>query len=73
MNPGSERFEVANGTLRRNGLPLLLPKGLVLRALLRSGWRGVDGALTDEVAQRLVEEGPFHPLFKESHGNGQVA
>ena len=73
MNPVIERFEVANGTLRRNDLPLLLPKGLVFRALLRSGWRGVDGALSEEVAHRLVEEGPFHVLFKESRGNGKVA
>ncbi len=73
MNPVIERFEVANGTVRRNGLPLLLPKGLVFRALLRSGWRGVDGALPEEVAHRLVEEGPFHVLFSESRENGRVA
>jgi len=73
MNPGNERFEVAKGTLRRNGLPLLLPKGLVLRVLAQSGWRGLDGALPGEVARRLVAEGPFHELFQESHGNGKVA
>jgi len=64
MNPVIERFEVADGTLRRNGLPLLLPKGLVYRSLLRSGWRGVDGVLPEAVAQHLVEEGPFHVLFQ---------
>jgi predicted DNA-binding transcriptional regulator len=73
MNPVIERFEVANGTLRRNGLPMLLRKGLVFRALVRSGWRGVDGPLPEEVAHRLVEEGPFHELFEKSRGNGKVA
>jgi len=73
MNPAIERFEVAEGTLRRNGLPLLLPKGLVFRALLQSGWRGNDGTLPKEVAHRLVEEGPFHTLFAESPGTGKVA
>ncbi|HEV3027781.1 MAG TPA: hypothetical protein VG457_09425 [Planctomycetota bacterium] len=73
MNQEIERMEVADGTLRRNGLPLLLPKGLVFRALLRSGWKGVDGALPEGVAHRLVEEGPFHELFRETRGNGKVA
>ena len=73
MNPVIERFEVANGILRRNGLPMHLPKGLVFRALLRSGWKGVDGALPEEVAHRLVEEGPFHVLFQDSRGSGKVA
>jgi hypothetical protein len=73
MNPVLERFEVANGTLRRNGLSMLLPKGLVFRALLRAGWKGTDGTLPEVVARHLVEEGPFHVLFQESHGNGKVA
>ena len=73
MNPLIKRFEVANGTLRRNGLPIGLPKGLVFRALLRAGWRGMDGTLPEEVASHLVEEGPFHVLFSESRGNGKVA
>jgi hypothetical protein len=73
MNPVIEQFEVANGTLRRNGLSMLLPKGLVFRVLLRAGWRGTDGTLSEEVARHLVEEGPFHVLFQESRGNGKVA
>ena len=73
MNPVTQKFEVENGTLHRDGLPLLLPKGLVFRALLRSGWRGADGALPEDVAHRLVEEGPFHVLFQESRGTGKVA
>jgi hypothetical protein len=73
MNPVIERFEVANGTLRRNGLPLFLPKGLVFRALMRSGWKGADGALPEEVAHRLVEEGPFHPLFGSRPESAEVA
>jgi hypothetical protein len=73
MNSVMERFEVTNGILRRNGLALALPKGLVFRALLRSGWRGADGTLPEEVARHLVEEGPFHLLFGESRGNGKVA
>jgi hypothetical protein len=73
MNPVLERFEVANGTLRRNGLSMLLPKGLVFRALLRAGWKGTDGTLPEGVAQHLVEEGPFHVLFQETSGNGKVA
>jgi hypothetical protein len=73
MNPVTQQFEVVNGTLRRNGLPLLLPRGLVLRALAQSGWRGVDGALPEEVAHRLAEKGPFHVLFQEARGNGKVA
>jgi len=66
MNPVIERFEMANGTLRRNGIVLLLPKGLVLRTLLRAGWKGTDGTLPDEVVRHLVEEGPFHVLFQAS-------
>lgn len=73
MNPVLERFDMANGTLRRNGLPLPLPKGLVLRALLRAGWRGTDGTLPEEVACHLVGDGPFHVLFQETRGNGKVA
>ena len=73
MNPVIERFEMANGSLRRNGLPVLLPKGLVFRALLRAGWKGTDGTLPEGVARHLVEEGPFHMLFQESRGNGKVA
>ena len=73
MNPVIERFEVANGILRRNDLALALPKGLVFRALLRAGWKGTNGTLPEEVAHHLVEEGPFHLLFGESHGNGKVA
>jgi hypothetical protein len=73
MNPVIERLEVASGALRRNGLPILLPKGLVFRALLRAGWKGTDGTLPAEVARHLVEDGPFHVLFQESQGNGKVA
>ena len=73
MNPVIERFEVANGILRRNGLALALPKGLVFRALLRAGWKGTNGTLPEEVAHQLVEEGPFHLLFGESRGHGKVA
>lgn len=73
MKPLNERFEVTGGTLRRNGLAVGLPRGLVLRALVQSGWRGLDGALSDEVAQHLVEEGPFHLLFGGSRGSGKVA
>jgi hypothetical protein len=73
MNPVMERFDVADGTLRRNGLPMILPKGLVFQTLLRAGWKGTDGTLPEEVARHLVEEGPFHGLFQESRGNGKVA
>jgi len=70
MNPVIEQFDVANGILRRNGLALALPKGLVFRALLRAGWKGTNGMLPQEVAHHLVEEGPFHLLFGESLGHG---
>jgi hypothetical protein len=73
MNPVVERFEMANGILRRNDLALALPKGLILRALLRAGWRGTDGTLPEEVARHLVDEGPFHLLFGGSRGSGKVA
>jgi hypothetical protein len=72
-NVMNENFEVADGLLRRDGLPLLLPKGLVYRALLRAGWKGTNGTLPEEVAHHLVEEGPFHLLFGESRGHGKVA
>ena len=68
MNPVIEKFEVANGSLRRNGLPVLLPKGLVFRALAQAGWRGTDGKLPEDVARHLIESGPFHTLF-----SGKVA
>jgi len=73
MNPGMERFDVLNGILRRNGLPMILPKGLVFQTLLRAGWKGTDGTLPEEVARYLVERGPFHVLFQESRGNGKIA
>jgi len=63
MKPETENFEVANGTLRRDGLPIALPKGLVFRSLVRSGWKGLDGALPADVARHLVQDGPFHMLF----------
>ena len=68
MNPVIERFEVETGVLRHNGLPVLLPKGLIYRALAQAGWRGTDGLLTADVARRLLESGPFHTLF-----SGKVA
>jgi hypothetical protein len=68
MKTLTQRFEVAGGTLRRNGLALALPKGLVLRVLAQAGWRGTDGTLSDDVARHLVEEGPFHSLFRGSQG-----
>ena len=73
MNAMTQRFEVAGGTLSRDGQPVVLPKGLVFRALLRAGWKGTDGSLPEEVARHLVEEGPFHMLFQESRANGKVA
>lgn len=73
MNPMTQPFEIAQGVLRRSGLPLLLPKGLVLRALIRAGWKGTDGTLPEEVARHLVDEGPFHLLFQESRGDGKAA
>jgi len=73
MNSVMERFERASGTLRRNGLPLPLPKGLVFRALLRAGWMGADGTLPHQLTIHLVGKSPFHGLFPESRRTGNVA
>jgi hypothetical protein len=66
MKTLTQKFEMAGGTLCRNGLAFTLPKGLVMRLLVQAGWRGTDGTLPDDVAHHLVEEGPFHTLFQGS-------
>jgi len=73
MRTPNERYEVTSGVLRINDLPLLLPKGFVYRTLLRAGWKGAEGLLSDEVVERLVGSGPLHALFQNAAHNARPA
>lgn len=46
--------EVKQGLLIVNGRELPLRKGLVLRALLKAGWHGTDGILSELLQARLL-------------------
>ena len=47
------RYEIVNGGLRRDGHPILVPKGLLYLALARAGWKGEDGPLSADFVRRL--------------------
>jgi len=51
-------YEVNRGELRVNGAALPLRRGLILLALVRAGWRGTDGVLSEEFARRLALADP---------------
>ncbi len=48
-------YEVKDGRLLVNGEPVPLRRGQVSVALLRAGWKGVDGPLPPEIVRKIVE------------------
>ena len=57
------QYEVKEGRLYIDELPLPLGRGLVILALLKAGWNGVDGVLPLEVIARLPIVDPRVSLF----------
>ena len=51
-------YEVHDGLLYFQGAPLPLPKGLILRALAKAGWKGAEGMLDPELGRRLLAADP---------------
>lgn len=51
-------YEVRDGRLIVDGTLLPLGKGQILLALLKAGWKGVEGLLSADLAQRLLLADP---------------
>ncbi len=51
--PQDSGYDILDGVLRCDGIPVFVPKGLLYVALARAGWRGVDGPLSLEMVRRL--------------------
>jgi hypothetical protein len=47
------KFEIVEGTLRIDGRPSGIPKGLLFVLLARAGWSGEDGPIPFEMIVRL--------------------
>jgi len=54
MNPDA-RYELKGGTLFVNGESVPLRKGLIYAALARAGWNGVEGPVSRELFEKVVE------------------
>jgi hypothetical protein len=54
MNPDA-RYEVKGGTLFVNGESVPLRKGLIYAALARAGWNGIEGPLSQELFEKVVD------------------
>ena len=48
-------YEVKGGTLFVNGESVPLRKGIIYTALARAGWNGVDGPVSRELFEKVVE------------------
>jgi hypothetical protein len=48
-------YEVKGGMLFVNGESVPLRKGLIYAALARAGWKGVDGPVSRELFDKVVE------------------
>jgi hypothetical protein len=48
-------YEVKSGTLFVNGESVPLRKGLIYAALARAGWKGIDGPITRELFEKVIE------------------
>jgi hypothetical protein len=59
--PQESGYEIFRGSLRHEGRPVLVPRGLLYVALARAGWRGEDGPLSVELVQRLRLADPRLP------------
>ncbi len=58
MKDSPEVYEVKEGRLAVNGRVVPLGRGLVLVALLRAGWKGIEGILPLELARKAVSLDP---------------
>ena len=54
MNPDA-RYEVKGGTLFVNGESVPLRRGLIYAALARAGWKGVEGPISSELFEKVIE------------------
>jgi len=48
-------YEVKGGTLFVNGESVPLRKGIVYAALARAGWKGVEGLVSRELFEKVIE------------------
>jgi len=48
-------YEVKGGTLFVNGESVPLRKGIIYSALARAGWKGVEGPVSRELFEKVVE------------------
>jgi hypothetical protein len=53
-----EVYEVKEGRLTVNGRVLPLGRGVILVALLRAGWKGIEGILPLELARKALSLDP---------------
>lgn len=51
-------YELKDGRLLVDGAALPLNKGLILLALTKAGWKGVEGLLSAELAARALLADP---------------
>jgi hypothetical protein len=49
------KYEVKGGTLFVNGESVPLRKGLIYAALARAGWKGIDGPISRELFEKVIE------------------
>jgi len=48
-------YEVKGGTLFVNGESVPLRRGLIYAALARAGWKGVEGPVSRELFEKVIE------------------
>jgi hypothetical protein len=58
MKDTPEVYEVKEGRLAVNGRVLPLGRGAIFVALLRAGWKGVEGILPLELARKALSLDP---------------
>ncbi len=58
MKDTPEVYEVKEGRLAVNGRLLPLSRGMIFVALLRAGWKGVEGILPLELARKALSLDP---------------